>query len=378
MIDPQQFLDVLVSQDFSFFAGVPDSLLKDICSAIGDRFSQKSHFITTQEGSAVAMAAGYHLASGRHPLVYMQNSGLGNALNPLVSLAHRDVYSIPILLLIGWRGAPGESDEPQHMAMGSATPRILEALKIPYEELPMTIDEAKQTVMKVTTLLRTNNAPSAILVKPGCFESYELKDKFQFKTSLSREAALNSVVENIVPKDTVFLATTGKLGRELFELRERQGKIPPPDFLNIGAMGHVSQIALGAALNTSKQVVCLDGDGSLLMHLGGLATIGQLAPKNFKHIVFNNGAHESVGGQTTIGSKLNLLSVASSLGYVWMQRSETEDDLIAKLRELCNVSGPAFLEIRVTNASRKTLSRPTTSVLENKLRFMNEFERPNK
>lgn len=361
MLRPQDFFEALRDAGVTLFAGVPDSLLKDFCAYVTDHAPRERHVITANEGGAVALAMGHHLATGEVGLVYMQNSGLGNTVNPLTSLADPAVYGIPMLLMVGWRGLPGEHDEPQHVKMGQVTLTTLEAIGVPATVLPDNLEEAKQALSAALTSAVSRRAPHALVVKKGTFEAYKLQAKDENPYTMSRETAILQVVEAI-PRGACVIATTGMPSRELFEIRERRGEPHASDFLTVGGMGHASQIALGVALaQQGRQVVCVDGDGAVLMHLGGLSTIAQTKPENYHHVVLNNGAHDSVGGQPTVAFAVDLTSTARAMGYLSAEVVSTEAELKAKLPAFFASKGPAMLEVRVKKGSRKDLGRPTQS-----------------
>lgn len=370
MISPATFLQALNDSGVTFFAGVPDSLLKEFSRTLADAVPSNQHVITANEGSAVALATGHHLATGLVPLVYMQNSGLGNAVNPLTSLTDSAVYGVPMLLVIGWRGEPNVKDEPQHEKMGLVTEKLLDAIGIPYTVLGQTNERAAEDVEVAIAKAKETSAPHVLLVKKGTFEEAATpKKEAGTLTSLTREAALEQLLES-VPSDAVFVATTGKLSRELFELREKRGEGHERDFLTVGSMGHASQIALGIALaKPDRTAYCLDGDGAFLMHMGGAATIGHTAPKNLFHIVFNNACHESVGGQATTGPEADLGLIAKGAGYSTTQKVADADSLKEALAFLVEAQGPVFLEVEIRTGSRNDLGRPTISPKENKVLF---------
>jgi len=377
MIKPEDFYSKLVKKEVDFFTGVPDSLLKDFNAYIMDYVSADKHVIAANEGGAIALASGYHLASGKLGMVYMQNSGQGNAVNPLTSLVDKEVYSIPMLLLIGWRGEPGVHDEPQHVKHGRITLGLLDSLEIPYDVLPNDNDSMKETLDKAISEAKSNNFPYALVVKKGVFEPYELKNKIKSDYELNRERALKIVTSSLNAREVV-VSTTGKLSRELFEYREGKKEGHEKDFLTVGSMGYSSMIALGIALaKPERKVYCFDGDGALIMHMGNMAIIGQKAPKNFKHIIFNNGSHESVGGQPTAASVINIPKIADGCGYKIRFKAETENEIIECMKELKDCEGPGLLEILVNKVSRKDLGRPSTTPLENKKAFMQFVENDN-
>lgn len=370
MINPACFYEILKKQDINFFTGVPDSLLKDYCAYVMDNTEPEDHIITANEGGAVALAAGYHLATGKTALVYMQNSGFGNAVNPLLSLADPDVYSIPMLLVIGWRGEPGVKDEPQHVKQGKVQLKMLEALDIPYDILDGSSNDPENIINNLCKIMRKQSRPCALLVRKGAFEQYKLQSDVKTDFPLKREDALKIIVDNLQPDDIV-VSTTGKTSRELFEYRERCGQGHHNDFLTVGSMGHSSQIALGVAFKKlDRTVYCIDGDGAVIMHMGSLAIIGTTAPENFKHIIINNGSHESVGGQPTAGFNIDIIKIAKGCGYKITLSAESENEIKKSLQEINSSPGPSLLEIKVNKGARKDLGRPTSTPIENKKSLM--------
>lgn len=371
MISNKDFYACLQKNNIDFFTGIPDSLLKNFCAYITDNSPEKNNIITANEGNAIALATGYYLATGKFGLVYMQNSGLGNAINPLTSLADKEVYSIPMLLLIGWRAEPGVKDEPQHKKMGRIMLGMLDNLEIPYKILD---DDFESTINEAKAYIDKNKSPFAIIVKKGTFEDYELKNKKETNYELNREEALKIVV-SLLDEDDIIISTTGKTSRELFELREAKNQGHEKDFLTVGCMGHSSSIALGIALEKpDKKIYCFDGDGAIIMHMGALSIIGQSRPKNFKHIVFNNFAHDSVGGQPTAAYDIDIPLIAKVNNYVDSFSAETKEEIIDKIKKIKEMDGPILLEIKVNKGARKDLGRPTTTPIENKASFM-EFLR---
>ena len=370
MIKCEDFYNLLIKNGIDFFCGVPDSLLKYPIAYLSDHAMKKKNIITANEGNAIALAAGYHLATGRIGMVYMQNSGEGNAINPLTSLIDKKVYSIPLLLLIGWRGEPGKKDEPQHVKQGEITKSLLDILEIPYSMIPESIGEVNHIIRKAIKYMKKQNSAYAIIVKKGIFEPYNLTNKSETSNNLSREEALRIVAEHLSSQD-IIVSTTGKLSRELFEYREELKQNHNRDFLTVGSMGHCSQIALGIAISKpTKDVYCFDGDGAVIMHMGSLAIIGSQKPENFKHIVFNNGAHDSVGGQLTVGLQIDIPLIAKACGYNSIFRAETKEEIIKKINLLKITKGPSLLEIKVRKGARQNLGRPTISPKENKKAFM--------
>ncbi|MFO0552626.1 MAG: phosphonopyruvate decarboxylase [Polyangiaceae bacterium] len=361
MIGPKDFYDLLAGSRVTLFAGVPDSLLKDFCAYVTDTAPAERHVITANEGAAIALAMGHHLATGELGLVYMQNSGLGNTVNPLTSLADPAVYGIPMLLLVGWRGKPGEHDEPQHVQMGAVTLATLEAIGVEHAILPDTLDGARAALELAVERARSGRRPYALVVPKGTFDVYKLKKKDNAPYEVSREAAIERVVAAI-PRGAAVVATTGMPSRELYEIRERRGEPHASDFLTVGGMGHASMIALGVAMaDRARTVFCLDGDGAVLMHMGSLSTIASLRPQRYKHIVLNNGAHDSVGGQPTVAFDVDLCAIARASGYPVALRATTLAELDERLAELAAADGPALLEVRVKKGSRPDLGRPKQS-----------------
>jgi len=370
MLNSKKFYELLVDGGIDFFTGVPDSLLKDFNAYIIDNVNNKKHIIAANEGASIALAAGHYLATGKIGLVYMQNSGLGNTVNPLTSLVDLDVYSIPLLLVIGWRGEPGRKDEPQHVKQGRITLKLLDTLEIPYDILPHTIEDAKESLNKALKYLNEFNAPYALVVRKGTFEKFESKNKTISRSDLSREDAIKLIVKVLNDNDIV-VSTTGMTSRELYECREEMKQDHCKDFLTVGSMGHASQIALGIAMSIpERQIFCLDGDGAIIMHMGALGIIGSKSPRNFKHVILNNASHDSVGGQPTIGDEIDIVSIALSCRYKFADRAITKSDLVEKLSLLKSTEGPALLEVRINKGYRKNLGRPTTSPKENKETFM--------
>lgn len=371
MVSPELFIKTLQTNGVNFFAGVPDSLLKNVCAYITDNVPLDRNLITANEGSAIGVASGHYLATGELPLIYMQNSGIGNAVNPLLSLADERVYSIPMLLMIGWRGEPGVHDEPQHVKQGAVTLSLLEAMEIPYIILPEEDIAASSAIGMVVTDCKKSQKPHAIIIKKGTFGPYKLKTKVLNENPVCREDAMKLVVDSL-PSDAIIVSTTGKLSRELYEYRDALNQSHGSDFLTVGSMGHSSSIALGIALAKPKRkVFCFDGDGAFIMHMGAISNIGNLAPKNYIHIVFNNGAHESVGGQPTLGYGINIPEIAKACGYKKVISVISSDEIANALTSALKTDGPTLIEIKVGINSREDLGRPKTTPIENKVAFMN-------
>ena len=370
MLKPEVLVDFLKDKNISFYSGVPDSLLKDFCAYIDDKFPSNNHIIAANEGAAIGLAIGHHLSSGKIPLVYLQNSGLGNTVNPLLSLASEEVYSIPILLLIGWRGEPGVKDEPQHIHQGRVTPDLLKTMGIPYKiiDSKMSQDQLMNSILDQIEICDNYKKPVCILVRKGTFQSYNKKtiESPHNDFKLEREEAVE-LATNECENNAVIVCTTGMLSRELFEYRENNNLGHGRDFLCVGGMGHASQIATGIAIDQiDRPVYCFDGDGSSLMHMGSMAITGTKKLPNLIHIVFNNGCHESVGGQPTVAQKISLSKVASSLGYQFAQTVKDKKDLIFAINKAKEFQSTSFIEVLVRPGHRSDIGRPTTTPNQNK------------
>ncbi len=374
MLSPKFFIDTLRNNSIDFFAGVPDSLLKNICAYISDTVDDKHNIIAANEGSAIALAAGHYLASGKPGMVYMQNSGEGNTINPLASLTDKEVYNIPVLLLIGWRGQPGIHDEPQHVKQGKITTDLLDVMGIQYLVLSKEEDKAKKQISQLIKHMSETKESTALIVEKDTFEPYPLLGETAV-FPMTREEAIGAVAPVLDDKD-VIVSTTGMISRELFEYRVAVGQSHKKDFLTVGSMGHASQIALGIALEKlDRRVWCFDGDGACIMHMGGMAIIASKSPRNYIHIVFNNGAHDSVGGQPTVGLKIDLPAIAKAVGYPHTFSVDNKESLSIILNEAKNLEGPVFIEIKVKKGNRKDLGRPTTTPIQNKealMAFLND------
>lgn len=370
MISPKRFFEELKCHGIDFYTGVPDSLLKNLCAYITDNLPSSQHIIAANEGGAVGLASGYHLATGKIPVVYMQNSGLGNTVNPLMSLTDKLVYNIPVLLIIGWRGEPGVKDEPQHLKQGLVTLPLLETLGIKYELLVEDERSLPEQVERAVAYMKETGEAFGLVVRKDTFDSYKPQIIPDSSLTLDRERAIELITGTILDQD-VIVSTTGKISRELFEYRASMNQGHQQDFLTVGSMGHASQIALGVALNQpNRNVYCFDGDGATIMHTGNMAIIGTVAPKNYFHIVLNNGAHDSVGGQPTVGFKVDIPAVARAFGYKTVISVDNEADLICQLKDLTKRQAPLLLEVKVKKGARNDLGRPTTTPIENKKALM--------
>lgn len=369
MIKAAEFVAQLESSGVRFFAGVPDSLLKSFCAHIQSHLPPERHVITANEGNAIALCIGHYLGTGSPGLVYLQNSGLGNVINPLTSLADPEVCGIPMCLLIGWRGEPGVKDEPQHIKQGRISEQQLATLEIPYWLLEPDCDWQRR-LNEACCIMRGQSRPVALLVRSGAFENTKAEFPDGLNYPLSREDAIKQVLAKLETDDLV-VASTGHISREVHACRLAAGAQGERDFLSVGGMGHTASIALGLALaQKERRVVCLDGDGSVLMHMGMMPVIGSLTPSNLIHVVLNNGAHGSVGGQPTAAFSCDLPAIARASGYRQARMVSDLGGVDAAIAECKAQQGPVFIEIRVRKAARADLERPKSTPLENRDRFM--------
>jgi phosphonopyruvate decarboxylase len=377
MIQPDVFVAALRARGVEFFVGVPDSLLEEFTKGVTEMLPEVRHVISANEGNAIALACGYHLSTNRTACAYLQNSGLGNAINPLTSLTHGSVHAIPVFMCIGWRGFPGSDDEPQHVQQGAITEAQLSLLGIPFRILgPETTGrELERSLDVLFEHLAARNAPAAILVKKGAF--MPRLDEIVTGAGapdLHREAAIDQILSLSDPDDLV-VATTGRTSRELFELRRERGE-PNHDFLTLGGMGHASSVALGVALGRpERRVICLDGDGALLMHMGALPIVGSLRPPNLVHVLLNNGAHESVGGFPTVARDIDFRALSSATGYGDYYHTDSRSTLTDAWGRLAEGCGPSFIEVKVAVGSRPGLGRPTQTPGVTKGAFMRHASR---
>jgi len=370
MISPKFLYDTLASYGINFYAGVPDSLLKNLCAYITDHAAPAHNIIAANEGGAMGLAAGHYLATSQIPVVYMQNSGEGNIINPLASLTDPDVYNIPVLLVIGWRGKPGVHDEPQHVKQGKVTTGLLNVMGIDYTVLSKEEDKVEAQIKKAVAYMLATKQCYALVVEKDTFDAYTLQNVEKNDLPLSREEAIKTVAAALGEKDCI-VSTTGMISRELFEYRAAKNEGHERDFLTVGSMGHASQIALGIALaKQDRKVWCFDGDGASIMHMGSMAIVANKDAKNYVHVVFNNGAHDSVGGQPTVGLMIDFPAVAKAVGYSQVYSVESKDYLLELLDKIKKQDGPIFLEIKVKKGNRKDLGRPTTTPIQNKEALM--------
>ena len=370
MIRPEYFIEKLRENGIDCFAGVPDSLLKNMCAYITDHCDADHNIIAANEGAAVGIAAGHYLATSKPACVYMQNSGEGNIINPLASLTDQEVYNIPVLLLIGWRGRPGVHDEPQHVKQGKVTTGLLNVMGVNYEVLSKEEDKAEKQIAKAIKALQ-NREVFALVIEKDTFEDYKLQNVEVNELTMTREEAIQAVAAALGEKDCI-VSTTGMISRELFEYRAAMNQGHERDFLTVGSMGHASQIALGIAMaKPDRKVWCFDGDGAAIMHMGSMAIVANKAPKNYVHVVFNNGAHDSVGGQPTVGLKIDLPAIAKGVGYKNAFSVDNKEHLADALKAVKMVDGPVLLQVCVKKGNRKDLGRPTTTPIQNKEALMN-------
>lgn len=367
----ENFIEILGAD---FYTGVPDSQLKALCDYLMETYgiNPKRHIIGVNEGNCVALAAGYHLATGKVPVVYMQNSGEGNAINPIASLLNKKVYAIPCIFVIGWRGEPGLHDEPQHIFQGEITLQLLENMGIPYVVLEKEMSEEDlEEKMKKFQVILAEGRQVAFVVRKGALE-YKNTVEYQNSYVLRREEVIEKIVD--MCGDGIIISTTGKASRELFEIREKKNQTHRKDFLTVGSMGHASSIALGLATQREdKKIWIIDGDGAVLMHMGSMALVGCLSPKNIVHILINNEAHESVGGMPTVANSVDFTKIADGCGYRNISSVQTMEELEKILCKQANQEGPSFVEVKCAVGARGDLGRPTTTAEENKNNFMKEL-----
>lgn len=368
----QDFYNILKDNNVNCFCGVPDSLLKSFCAYITD--NAENHTITANEGNAIGLAAGHYLATGNIACVYMQNSGIGNCVNPLLSLTDEEVYNIPLLMIIGWRGEPNKKDEPQHVKQGKVTDKLLEVMGIEYEVLPENFEEAKPIIQKSFDYMKNTLKPFAFIIKKDLFDEYKLINKTTTPYTLGRELAIETVLKRLNESDIV-ISTTGHISREVYETREKYNQTHKQDFLTVGSMGHSSSIALGIALSKpERDIYCFDGDGAFLMHQGALIVNASKKLKNFKHIIFNNEAHGSVGAQPTAVGIANISQIAYNSGYNKVYTVSTIEQLEETLNDFISQEGTSLLEIKCTCSARTDLGRPKEKPFENKRIFMNNLK----
>lgn len=365
-----EFTKQLYNMEIDFFTGVPDSLLSSLCNYLMNTYGvSNNHIIAVNEGNAVALAAGYHLSTGKIPCVYLQNSGLGNIINPVASLLNDKVYAIPCVFIVGWRGEPGVHDEPQHVFQGEVTLETLEVMDVSYTIIDKntTEKELQYKIAEFKSLLDQGKSVAFVVKKGGL--DYDEKIEYKNDNPVLREEIISTIID--AAKDDIIISTTGKTSRELFEIREKNQQSHKYDFLTVGCMGHSSSIALEVALNKpNTRIWCIDGDGANLMHMGSMALIGSKSPKNYIHVIINNGAHESVGGQPTVGNNINFEQIALGCGYKVSYHAKSIKELNTILNTIDKKEGPILIEVKSAIGSRDNLGRPTTTPIENKIAFM--------
>lgn len=367
-----KFADII---GVDFYTGVPDSQLKPLCNYLIDKYGIDSHHhvIAANEGNCAAIAAGYHLATGKTAAVYMQNSGEGNIVNPATSLLNDKVYAIPAIFIIGWRGEPGVHDEPQHIFQGEITKKLLDDIDIPYlvVDKDTTEDELSDVMSSFKEHIARGKSVAFVIRKGSLSDAPSVT--YSNGYSLTREDAIRHITE--ASGDDPIISTTGKASRELFELREANNQSHKYDFLTVGSMGHCSSIALAVAINKPKsRIWCVDGDGSALMHMGAMALVGTNRPNNLIHIVINNGSHETVGGMPTVAHKIDLVAIAKACGYPNAVAVDDAEKLDAELKAATSRNELSFIEVRCSIGAREDLGRPTTTTADNKRLFMDYLE----
>jgi phosphonopyruvate decarboxylase len=366
MIKVNSLINLLKKNKTDFFTGVPDSVLKELSSYF-QSINKKKHIIATNEGAAVSIGIGYYLSTKKIPAIYMQNSGLSNALNPLISIAHEKVYSIPLILIIGWRGSPRVKDEPQHNVKGKITEKILKLLNIKYTILRSSSDINKFD--KQIKSAKKNKSIVACLIEQGTLKKSKNTKKKKDFYNLNKEFFLKNLLDNL-KKNTKIISSTGYNSRELMYLREKYKFNNSDDFYMVGGMGHTSSVALGYSLFSKKNTVCIDGDGSLLMHLGSIKTAGTFANKNFKYVLLNNNTHDSVGGHSTYANDVNFEKLSKSLGFKKFYSINNQKNLKKIIKKFLSEKKLSFLEVKVTNSNIKNLPRPT-DLIKIKNKFLN-------
>ena len=365
MIEVKSLINVLKKNNSTFFTGVPDSVLKELSIYLQNK-NKKNHVIATNEGSAVSIGIGHYLSTKKIPCVYMQNSGLSNAINPIISIAHKNVYSIPLILVIGWRGSPKIKDEPQHNTKGKITEKILKLLNIKYTIIRNTKDLIKFD--KQIKAAKKKGIITACLIEQGLFKKNTKKIVRKNYFNLDKEYFLKTLLETANKKCKI-VSSTGYNSREIMYVREKYNIKSSDDFYMVGGMGHTASVALGHSIFRKKKIICLDGDGSFLMHMGSIKTVGSFADKNFKYILLNNNSHDSVGGQKTYSIDINFKYLSKSLGFKNYYCIKGKKKIKEKIKNFLNGSGLNFLEVRISNSKVKNLPRPK-NLVEIKKMFM--------
>lgn len=364
MIKVKSLINILKKNKSDFFTGVPDSVLKELSFELQNK-TKKNHIIASNEGSAISIGIGHYLSTKKIPTIYMQNSGLSNALNPLISIAHPKVYSIPLILIIGWRGSPRIKDEPQHNVKGKITENLLKLLNIKYTIVRN--DKDLKKFDKQIKDAKKNNSIVACLIEQGTLEKNNKKIKQKDYFKLDKETFFKTLLK-ITDNKSKIISSTGYNSREIMHIRQKYQLRKSQDFYMVGGMGHTASVALGYSLTTKKKTICIDGDGSLLMHLGSIKTAGTFASKNFKYILLNNNTHDSVGGQSTYANQINFEKLSNSLGFKKYYSIKDNQNLKKTLKQFLSGNGLNFLEVKVTNSKIKNLPRP-----KNLIKIKNQF-----
>ncbi len=368
----ERFVEIIGAD---FYTGVPDSQLKALCNHLMNKYGidSKHHVIAANEGNCTALAAGYYMATGKVPVVYMQNSGEGNVINPIASLLSDKVYAIPVVFVIGWRGEPGTKDEPQHIYQGEITVKLMEDMDVATFVVgkDTTEEELINKMNEFREILSSGKSVSFIIRKGALTDAPKVE--YKNRNTMVREEIIEHIVN--ASGDDPIVSTTGKASRELFEIREANGQSHKYDFLTVGSMGHTSSIALGIALNkTNQRVWCIDGDGAVLMHMGAMALIGANQPSNLIHIVINNGAHETVGGMPTVAGELDIVAIAKACGYPYSVSVDSFEELDSELIKVKSINELSLIEVKCSIGAREDLGRPTTTPIENKIAFVEYLE----
>ena len=354
MIKIDSLINVLKKNDINFFTGIPDSILIELSRFLQNK-NKRKHIRATSEGSAISIGIGHYLSTKQVPCIYMQNSGLSNALNPLISITSKKVYNIPLVLIIGWRGSPRVKDEPQHNVKGKITESILKLLNIKYTIVRSGNDLSQFN--KIVKNAKKNNNIAACLIEQGTIK--KIKKTYNKKNfyKLNKELFLKTLLETL-EKNSKVISSTGYNSRELMYLRNKYKLINTKDFYMVGGMGHTASVALGYSLSTKKKTICIDGDGSFLMHLGSIKTAGTFANNNFKYILLNNNSHDSVGGQNTYANNIDFEKLSKSLGFKKFYKIKNNKNLKQNIKRFLKGNNLNFLEVKITNSKIKNLPRP--------------------
>lgn len=369
MISPNIYLENLKKAGIDFYSGVPDSLLKQFCACISENVNNENHTISSNEGAAIALGIGNYLGTGSVPFIYLQNSGLGNVVNPILSLASQEVYGIPMIIMIGWRGAPNVKDEPQHIHQGRVMKKSMDAMDIPHVTLSKNEDTAIKQTNDAITKAKKYSTPVFLIVEKNTFSEY-IYEKPLSKLDISREQAIITA-SKLLESNAVVVSTTGMPSRELFEFRANNNQGHHRDFLTVGGMGHANQIALGISkAQPSRPIYCFDGDGAAIMHMGSIAVLGQSNAQNLIHIIFNNGVHDSVGGQPTVGFDINFSEIANACGYSSSVTAISQTQFKNAIHKAQSMPGPHLIDVHVRPGNRNDIGRPTSSPIDNKNAIM--------